>query len=75
MNNDTSIAIIILYFISAIFDCNQYIRCVHTTVQVLAFRKVIYANMPEITKTCGNDEGVQYNFKELLIEVAKKEVC
>ena len=30
--------------------------------------------MPDITKTPGNDEGVQFNFK-LFIEVAEKEVC
>lgn len=31
--------------------------------------------MPEITKTPGNDDGVQFNFKKLFIKVAEKEVC
>ena len=31
--------------------------------------------MPDITKTPGNDEGVQFNFKKLFIKVAEKEVC
>jgi len=48
--------------------------CVNNT-QVLAFKRTVNANMPEITKTPGNDEGVQYDFKELFIKVAKKEVC
>jgi len=34
---------------------------------VLAFKKIVNANMLEITKTPGNDEGVQYDFKELLL--------
>ena len=31
--------------------------------------------MPDITKTPGNDEGVQFDFKKLLNKVAEKEVC
>ena len=31
--------------------------------------------MPDITRTPGIDEGVQFNFKKLFIKVAEKEVC
>ena len=35
----------------------------------------INADMPDITKTPGIDEGVQFDFKKLFIKVAEKEVC
>ncbi len=41
----------------------------------MAFKKIVNANMPEITKTPGNDGGVQFDFKKLFIKVAEKEVC
>ena len=41
----------------------------------MAFKKIVNADMPDITKTPGNDEGVQFNFKKLFIKVAEKEVC
>ena len=31
--------------------------------------------MPSISKTPSSDEGVQFNFKDLLKKVAEKEVC
>ena len=41
----------------------------------MAFKKIVNAAMPDITKTPGNDEGVQFDFKKLFIKVAEKEVC
>ena len=41
----------------------------------MAFKKIVNADMPDITKTPGNDEGVQFDFKKLFIKVAEKEVC
>ena len=41
----------------------------------MAFKKMLNADMPDITKTPGNDEGVQFNFNKLFIKVAEKEVC
>ena len=29
----------------------------------MAFKKIVNADMPDITKTPGNDEGVQFDFK------------
>jgi len=42
---------------------------------VLAFSKIVNADMPVITKTLGDIEGVQFDFKQLFIKVTKKEVC
>jgi len=42
---------------------------------MLAFKKTVNAGMPEIIKTPDDIVCVQFDFKQLLIKVAKKEVC
>ena len=41
----------------------------------MAFKRIVNANMPDITTTPGNDDGIQFNFNKLFIKVAKTEVC
>ena len=41
----------------------------------MVFKKIVNADIPGITKTPGNDKGVQFDFKKLFIKVAEKEVC
>ena len=41
----------------------------------MAFKKIINTSMPDITKTPDKAEGVQFNFKKLLINAAETEIC
>lgn len=41
----------------------------------MTFKKIVNADMPDITKTPGYGEGIQFDFKKLFIKVAEKEIC